>query len=107
MQIPLEFAVLSTISKRHKPAPRELKKSVPDGKTKAKEFAGLYVLPLVGNPLIAVAPSLNEVVMLFTVPVPDQLPPGPTRVRKIPLGPMSDISTSDISSLPLGPAQLA
>jgi hypothetical protein len=41
MQIPLEFALLSTISSRHKPAPREPRKSVPAGKTDAKEFAGL------------------------------------------------------------------
>jgi hypothetical protein len=53
-----------------------------------------------------VAASLNVDVILLTVPVPDQLPPGPTKVRVMPLGPTKDISTSDTSSVPLAPAQL-
>lgn len=52
------------------------------------------------------APSLKLVVKLFTVPVPVQLPPGPTKILEIPLGPTNDISTSDTSSVPLAPAQL-
>ena len=39
--MPLEFALLSTISKRHNPAPIEPRKSVPAGKTEAREVAGL------------------------------------------------------------------
>jgi hypothetical protein len=52
------------------------------------------------------APSLKLVVMLFTVPVPDQLPPGPTNVLEIPLGPINDISTSETLSVPFIPAQV-
>jgi hypothetical protein len=55
--------------------------------------------------MIVPAASLNVVVKLFTVPLPDHAAPGPTKVREIPLGPTSDISTSDTSSVPLAPAQ--
>jgi hypothetical protein len=41
MQMPVELALLSTISNRHKPAPRAPKKSVPAGSTDASEVAGL------------------------------------------------------------------